>query len=509
MQPTVDDSSKVELPILYARVPRGPRDYDCNDDEVLQVVRALRVALEEALPAAMRALLYRALVMCTAVWLLGAFILSQTDWQHLSGRAFYRKMALTVAGESGKAAVPLVMLTLPQGLVVVAALMVPQVRPSWFPNFTQNSRCAAISPWWILYGVAQVVYIWTAYVRHARKQDGYELLAGTANSFAILALINLALFLVPVSKHTPLLLALNVPAVQCSDAHCTCQDLLVNFTGLIAGVCFLAILLSSLEYVRRNHYRLFYGCHIGFACAGCIFAVAHWSRLLLYTLPAVVFHALSTGLWLCEFVLRRRDAANGTAMSLWRLPHSNNVYGLTVPLRPSTPPPSPGQWIRLINLDTLYTVPPSNPISVCWTGVPPQHLELSTQSSQYHNQTLNCFIRSVGPAMRQLTQSEPLRCAVDGYHGDPNRLDECKNHSHVVLLAGGLGITPMFSLLQGLCADHAPSKIQTVELIWASRDVGLIQLIRDTAEYMLEHANPSIVFHVCVYQTRSDAITRQ
>ena len=433
--------------------------------------------------------LYRALVLCFIASLLAAFVYSQTDFEHLSGRTFYKSLAISLAGaDLGKAATPLVMLMLPLTLMVsIAAVAGVQRTPSWFTNLSVNSSFGCWSPWWMLYWGAQLVYLVMTYIRHSVKQQGYQLMGGTANSFAILGLLNLALFLLPVSKHTPILLALNVPAevaltfhriagrtsiaavlihgilymtkwvmtnesllvkllppidcfiggageesgVQCETGHCDCHSLLANFTGVIAGCCFVGIFLSSLEWVRRRHYRVFYTCHVGFALVGCLFAVVHWSRLILYTLPAIVFYSLSVGFVFWELLLNRKAGSDGTSMLLSPVIGADSVYRLEITCRSAPHCPAPGQWVRLLDLNTEHYLPLGHPMSVCFS---------SFNSDSDESSFFTCFVRAQGLPLRKLCTDQNMRCLVEGYHGPADRMEQCKQRSNVILIAGGLGI---------------------------------------------------------------------
>jgi len=96
---------------------------------------------------------------------------------------------------------------------------------------------------------------------------------------------------------------------ECRDDksdHCSCYELLRNLAGFVAALAFLGILLSSMEWVRRKHYSLFYYCHVIFALVGFIFSVLHYNKMLLYGIPSVALYSISLAITFWERLLDNR-----------------------------------------------------------------------------------------------------------------------------------------------------------------------------------------------------------
>ena len=121
-----------------------------------------------------------------------------------------------------------------------------------------------------------------------------------------------------------------------------------------------------------------------------------------------------------------------------------------------------GQWIRLLHWQPdHYRIPLSHPLSICYTSP----------------SSFTVLFRGSG-SLGLLGNSHPARCIVEGYHGPANRREVCMQHCRLVLVAGGIGITPMLHLLQSVCASNmSRGKLRSVEMVWACKDTALIEYI--------------------------------
>jgi predicted ferric reductase len=89
---------------------------------------------------------------------------------------------------------------------------------------------------------------------------------------------------------------------------------------------------------------------------------------------------------------------------------------------------------------------------------------------------LSIMFRSFGTwttKLETLLASKQKPCViVDGYYGSRDRLRECHEVEHVVLVAGGTGVTPLLSIFRVLYNFHGKSagagkhaRTKTVDLI--------------------------------------------
>jgi len=103
---------------------------------------------------------------------------------------------------------------------------------------------------------------------------------------------------------------------------------------------------------------------------------------------------------------------------------------------------------------------------------------------------------------------------LDGFHGSPNRIQQAFQHDVVVLVAGGIGITPYLSLLPNLLQqasnthNHHHYLLKKVVLHWNCRDPALISYVK--REYLdpllllateLNHGDSTTRFRIIIHNT--------
>ena len=95
----------------------------------------------------------------------------------------------------------------------------------------------------------------------------------------------------------------NGPVCYNEDTACTCNDRFLNLSGLLAFIALAAIIVTSVQWFRRKHYRIFYLAHVTLAPMFLIAAVLHWKRLILVS---GVIYCLSNLLLLlrCELMYK-------------------------------------------------------------------------------------------------------------------------------------------------------------------------------------------------------------
>lgn len=198
-----------------------------------------------------------------------------------------------------------------------------------------------------------------------------------------------------------------LPSPQCfhltGQTNWECYGVMRNFTGLIAMISFIGILLTSLEYVRRKHYRVFYCCHVVLAPLGMLTVIMHWSKTLLFILPSIVLYSISLSFSIWDSVLSRMSNPDGTTFSGKRVPGSADLHEMTINADFSTAQkrPLPGQWVRIRDIDSSSWLPEYCPFSIA--------------SVDYSASTFSVVYRAVGPFTKKLAQSS--RVQIEGFHG--------------------------------------------------------------------------------------------
>lgn len=197
------------------------------------------------------------------------------------------------------------------------------------------------------------------------------------------------------------------PSLHCfhltGQTNWECYGVMRNFTGLIAMISFIGILLTSLEYVRRKHYRVFYCCHVVLAPLGMLTVIMHWSKTLLFILPSIVLYSISLSFAIWDSVLSRMSNPDGTTFSGNPVPGTADLHEMTISADFSTAQkrPLPGQWVRIRDID-----------SISWL---PEYCPFSIASVDYSASTFSVVYRAVGPFTTKLAQSS--RVQIEGFHG--------------------------------------------------------------------------------------------
>lgn len=214
---------------------------------------------------------------------------------------------------------------------------------------------AGTFPMWSL------LFHWDDYSEETRSDGIMEV----ANTFGMMAVVALGIFLVPASKHGPILrvfgwshamairlhiwaarilvvgallhgllhtfrwkyqleedvVAFLLPPSQCwtrnsrfaptchnEDTECTCYMHFVYFTGTVAGTFAMIILITSSNSVRRASYRLFLTSHILVAPLFLLTVMFHYHRAVLYMSPSILYYLATT---LVPYLEQRRQCQNG------------------------------------------------------------------------------------------------------------------------------------------------------------------------------------------------------
>jgi hypothetical protein len=124
---------------------------------------------------------------------------------------------------------------------------------------------------------------------------------------------------------------------RCSNenTHCRCDDLFVSMVGFAACLLFIALLLSSMWWVRRHYYRIFYICHLVFGSLSFLLLVMHWSCLIYYLCPSLVYYAATTIPVLLQAL--QSYCVGGTQIKeVTHIPNSGGCVEISLKLRPNS-----------------------------------------------------------------------------------------------------------------------------------------------------------------------------
>ena len=209
-----------------------------------------------------------------------------------------------------------------------------------------------------------------------------------------------------------------------------------NFMGIVAGACFVLMLMTSLEWVRRNHFEVFYKTHIVCAIGSFVGMYHHFElgKLDVAVLPLMLI--------IGDYALRVARSFRGDATIVSTKVFGGEQHGsarfLSLEIQSERfKLQEPGQYffLRIPSIAALEW----HPFSV---------------SSAPEEASINIVLKDLGDWTRQL-------CATPSRHlplGEKIRLDgpygrltvPVYNYDAVLLCCGGIGCTPMFAVLNSL-----------------------------------------------------------
>lgn len=237
-----------------------------------------------------------------------------------------------------------------------------------------------------------------------------------------------------------------------------------NFTiqiGILVGfILYVVMGILSYESIRRKHFELFYYSHHFFLV---IFGATLWhaNSIWYYLLP---------GLFLWIFDRCVRFIRSNRAVSVIEINQASDGQVTELILRiGSGLQYQPGQYVFL-NVPSISAFE-WHPFSIS-----------SSPSDQY----TTFHIRDMGPgtftskllSLAKKNQSyRPPVMSIDGPHGLPIS----PNYNYIILVAGGIGITPLHSNFRFLYYSFDRNyPFSRVHLIWVVRKASMLEICRDT-----------------------------
>eukprot|EP01051_Picozoa_sp_SAG22_P000722 SAG22_NODE_22_length_31438_cov_47.016529_6_plen_1909_part_00 len=237
-----------------------------------------------------------------------------------------------------------------------------------------------------------------------------------------------------------------------------------NFTGVCAGLCFLLLFLTSRASVRRHYYQLFIRCHISFAALGFVALAFHFDYGKLDVMAPFLL-ALPVDYAIRGWLLLRSGGGRGGAAVASRVQLGDSLVVLEVEasfeLRQRHTEPGQYFFLRLPQLAALQW----HPITIASPPGAEKFVFVIKALGDWSGGLLDDG-EAAAAARSAVQAGSPIE--LDGPYG---RLSvSLDRHRHVVLVCGGVGCTPMLSVLAHLLDSGGG---QTVWFVWAIRERAL------------------------------------
>lgn len=235
-----------------------------------------------------------------------------------------------------------------------------------------------------------------------------------------------------------------------------------NSTGSVALAALLLLLFFSHPTLRRLSYTLFYASHILLASTFALFIVMHWNKANLYLLPTTSLYLLLLSYRLLLRVKVWRAGCYTRVVGNVKV--SSNLYKLII-RKPDHSRFYPGQYVNIkTTLDRWYA--PSHPFTIASSPT-------DGNIRIYYRASKTDFCRN----LRRSKSSSKSKLIVDGYYGKISTMETLRSFvfnesAKVVMIAGGVGVTPYLSLLRSLgdIPSGRDSHAGKVELLWSVRE---------------------------------------
>jgi len=395
--------------------------------------------------------------------------LASTNWY----RKTLKKAVITFCdvGLLGGKEVFVVMLYMPVFIVAFSAILCGPARISrWSLTFPGNFSPESTSNY-LAFGLYAIVQLGWILARLERRAD-------PGKTLGLCAMVNLQVFLLPVSRLSPFLHALALAPESAVRFHrflgwatlwwvlahllwyvvvWSFKGILLQnlfsmegeipiFAGVLAFVVATPLFLTSIPWVRRQYsYELFIHTH---RWCSLIFAVCvawHFSGILWWCVPSLLLylsdHASQLSSW-------------GNVLQVKYARSVDGVLSITLPCS-GVPRPRPLQWVHLQVPDV--SVLQWHPFTVA-----------SSTDSNF-TVTMKVVPRGWTDALSALLDAKQISVRVGGPYGSGYTFEEYHRGRPLLMIAGGSGGTPFVSLIQAISEQRWMNKNveqPAVTLVW-------------------------------------------
>ncbi|KAJ7040741.1 hypothetical protein C8F04DRAFT_1032152 [Mycena alexandri] len=264
----------------------------------------------------------------------------------------------------------------------------------------------------------------------------------------------------------------------------------------IFGLCMLlsldCILLTSLAYVRKNAYNLFFYSHVVLSQALVIFALSHYSQTLPYLRWTFAIYGLDKLMRLVKTRISTATIRPIPELGLTRveIPWINKGWRA-------------GQHVRVQVLSSAMGV-------TGWAEVHP--FTIASESNSKEGLVLMCkktgtwthkLFAAATTKQMEAGVGRQIKVVLEGPYGGPG-FAMFNSYSAAMFIVGGSGITFALSAVQELLQQDSKgeSRVRVIELVWVIQDAGsLVPLIPKFAAMIEQSVNTHLT--ISVYYTKA------
>jgi len=294
------------------------------------------------------------------------------------------------------------------------------------------------------------------------------------------------------------------PTCTSTKSKCTCYNIMLNFTGLIAMIGLIIIYVSSLFKVRRNYYKLYIVTHYISSIIIIIFVCMHYNKSILYISGGLVYYlCMNVPIWINN--LPYPYTSNNKPVDIVKIEDiDNEILCITLQVTDyAMKIYKPNDYVY-IKIPTVSII--SHPYTMNKTMI--------NSESNNHNQ-MNIMLRTNGKFTSKLhtylyQNEERKKIYITGFHSHNNLVKQIGDHDTCIIIATGIGITPYLTLISDMIlSNNNDNEKKNITFYWLCRESKLIEYIqREYFNYWMKKCNTTtknqnISINIVIYNTSS------
>ena len=235
--------------------------------------------------------------------------------------------------------------------------------------------------------------------------------------------------------------------------------------GTLATFGFILSGLVGLPYIRTNFYEIFYYSHRILTLMSFIATIWHYQISIFYLLPPTI-------VYICDLVLRCKYINNGVYLKLNNIGNEQNNTSCVV---------------MNIKINNFKLSPPGSYYLICFRNI--SYLQWHPFSLvKQNNHTLTFCAKNMGKNSwtEKLKNINIVNIQPEIYiQGPYNYFDVnfiIKNYEYIICICGGIGVTPIFSILEYITEFSYLNKIpvKNILFIWILPHLSLVDYFNES-----------------------------